>query len=264
MCCRRKSRHRYSRPVWTIVNAPSWTLRLRSKGERGLFFVVATGLPRVPAPIWKCDPMGEAKRRRAAIENGPCPCGSAKPGNMCCYNGQVRHKPPAVPGLRALPPKSAVAKCYMKGLGSCDGGISGEHPFSESIMLLLKGDGDFRYPASLGSRKVKRRRKGGWSSGKCRFTTPSVVSPDKPGSSADCHKQKTNTNAGWPAWSDRRISSGTRPRRTSSAERAGPSPPNRTFVPTRCRGHSSQEPAQARLLPRRRPPAQAETSGSQR
>lgn len=91
----------------------------------------------------KWDAMGEAKRRRTAIENGPCPCGSAKPRNMCCYNEQVWHKPPAVLGLRALPPKSAVTKCYMKELGSCDGGISDEHLFSESIMLLLKGDGDF-------------------------------------------------------------------------------------------------------------------------
>jgi hypothetical protein len=31
----------------------------------------------------------------------------------------------------------------MKELGSCDGGISGEHLITQSIMLLLKGDGDF-------------------------------------------------------------------------------------------------------------------------
>ena len=87
--------------------------------------------------------MGEAKRRKAAIENGPCPCGSTKPANTCCYNGLVWHKPPVALGLRALPPISSVDKCYMKELGSCDGAISGEHLFSHSIMLLLKGDGDF-------------------------------------------------------------------------------------------------------------------------
>ncbi|SED40316.1 hypothetical protein SAMN05444161_3130 [Rhizobiales bacterium GAS191] len=62
---------------------------------------------------------------------------------LCCYNGRHWHKPPAVLGLRALPPISAVDRCYMKELGSCDGGLSGEHLFSQSIMLLLKADGDF-------------------------------------------------------------------------------------------------------------------------
>jgi hypothetical protein len=45
--------------------------------------------------------------------------------------------------LRALPPMSAVERCYMKELGSCDGKISREHLVSESILLLLKADGDF-------------------------------------------------------------------------------------------------------------------------
>jgi hypothetical protein len=87
--------------------------------------------------------MGEAKRRMAAIENRPCPYGSSKPANTCYYNGRVWHKPPVVLGLRTLPSKSSVDKCYMKELGSCDGSISGEHLFSHSIMLLLKADGDF-------------------------------------------------------------------------------------------------------------------------
>jgi hypothetical protein len=87
--------------------------------------------------------MGEAKRRRTAIENGPCPCGSGKPANACCYNGRLWHKPPAALDLRNLPPMSAVEKCYMKELRSCDGGISGEHLFSQSVMLLLQADGDF-------------------------------------------------------------------------------------------------------------------------
>lgn len=49
-----------------------------------------------------------------------------------------------------------------------------------------------------------------------------VVSPDRLGSSADCHKSKASTNAGLPAWIDQRISSGTRPRRRSSADGAAP------------------------------------------
>jgi hypothetical protein len=36
-----------------------------------------------------------------------------------------------------------IEKCYMKELHSCDGGISGEHLISESVILLLKADGDF-------------------------------------------------------------------------------------------------------------------------
>jgi hypothetical protein len=87
--------------------------------------------------------MGEARRRSAALENGPCPCGSSRPGNQCCYNGREWYKPAAVLGLRALPRISAVDRCYMKELGSCDGKISGEHLVSQSVMLLLKADGDF-------------------------------------------------------------------------------------------------------------------------
>lgn len=43
----------------------------------------------------------------------------------------------------ALPQVGQSEKCYMKELGSCGGGISGEHLISESIMVLLKKDGDF-------------------------------------------------------------------------------------------------------------------------
>jgi hypothetical protein len=87
--------------------------------------------------------MGEARRKRADIEYGPCPCGSSKPANTCRYNGRTWYKPPVVLGLRALPPKSAIEKCYMNELGSCDGNISGEHLFTHAIMRLLKADGDF-------------------------------------------------------------------------------------------------------------------------
>jgi hypothetical protein len=87
--------------------------------------------------------MGEAKRRKVALENGPCFCGSSKPGNQCCFNGREWHKHAAALGLRALPPAGAIEKCYMKELGSCSGGISREHLISEAIIRLLAGDGDF-------------------------------------------------------------------------------------------------------------------------
>src|SRR5271157_2659735 len=87
--------------------------------------------------------MGEAKRKKVALENGSCLCGSSKPGNQCCFNGREWHKRAATLGLRALPAASAIEKCYMRELGSCSGGASGEHLISEAIIRLLAGDGDF-------------------------------------------------------------------------------------------------------------------------
>lgn len=87
--------------------------------------------------------MGEAKQKKQAVLNGPCPCGSAKPARLCCFNGRNWHKPSAVLGLKALPAASRVEKCYMKALGSCAGPISGEHIIAESVIRVLKADGDF-------------------------------------------------------------------------------------------------------------------------
>ena len=87
--------------------------------------------------------MGEAKRKKVALENGSCLCGSSKPGNQCCFNGSEWHKRATTLGLRALPAASATEKCYMRELGSCSGGASGEHLISEAIIRLLAGDGDF-------------------------------------------------------------------------------------------------------------------------
>jgi hypothetical protein len=80
--------------------------------------------------------MGEAKRRKKAVLNGPCPCDSVKPARLCCFNGRDWYKPPGVLGLKALPPASRVEKCYMKELGSCVGPISGEHIISESVIRI--------------------------------------------------------------------------------------------------------------------------------
>jgi hypothetical protein len=116
--------------------------------EKTCGLMVSTYIPLEGYIWWNCGiaVMGEAKRKKAAreaLERGPCPCGSSRRGNQCCYNGREWHKPGAVLRLRALPPMSSVERCYMKELGSCDGKISGEHLVTQAIMLLLKADGDF-------------------------------------------------------------------------------------------------------------------------
>jgi hypothetical protein len=87
--------------------------------------------------------VGEANRRKAAQAQAPCPCGTGKPSGECCFNGRSYHKAHSPTGLRALPPATSVDKCYMKQLGSCDGGISGEHLISASIMAVLADQGEF-------------------------------------------------------------------------------------------------------------------------
>src|SRR6516164_5680286 len=87
--------------------------------------------------------VGEARRKREAVLNGPCPCRSVRPARLCCFNGRDWHKPPAVLGLKALSPASRVEKYYMKELGSCVAPISGEHLISQSVIRVLMADGDF-------------------------------------------------------------------------------------------------------------------------
>jgi hypothetical protein len=87
--------------------------------------------------------VGEAKRKREAVINGPCPCGSAKPARLCCFDGRAWQKAAAVLGLKGLPPAATVERCYMKELGSCVGPISAEHLISESVIRVLMADGDF-------------------------------------------------------------------------------------------------------------------------
>lgn len=87
--------------------------------------------------------MGEARRRRKAIEEGPSPCGSNKPSNTCCYHDRLWFKPPATLGLQALPANTEVARCYLRELGSCEGGISAEHLVSRGVVQQLTKGGDF-------------------------------------------------------------------------------------------------------------------------
>lgn len=87
--------------------------------------------------------MGEAKRRREAVLQSPCPCGSTKIALECCFNGRNWHRTPASLGLRDLPAVETVERCYMRELGSCVSPISGEHLISESVIEVLQGDGGF-------------------------------------------------------------------------------------------------------------------------
>ena len=87
--------------------------------------------------------MGEAKRKRDSVLNGPCPCGLAKVARECCFNGRYWHKPPTPIGLRNLPVTTTVDRCYMRELGSCVAPISGEHLISESVIEVLQGEGQF-------------------------------------------------------------------------------------------------------------------------
>lgn len=87
--------------------------------------------------------MGEAKRKKEALLNGPCPCGSAKAARECCFDGREWHKPAVALGLKGLPPAAVVDRCYMKELGSCVAPISGEHLVSEAVIEVLQGDGGF-------------------------------------------------------------------------------------------------------------------------
>jgi hypothetical protein len=87
--------------------------------------------------------VGESRRKRNAQGSMACPCGSMRIASECCFDGVEYHKAPSVLGIRALPKNSSVSKCYMRELGSCEGGISGEHLLSESIIQLLSSEGGF-------------------------------------------------------------------------------------------------------------------------
>ncbi len=84
--------------------------------------------------------MGKIKRRMKYIF---CPCGSMKPASECCLKNGKWQKCASELGLRNLSPLTAIDRCYMKELNSCKGPISGEHIISESVIKILKGEGEF-------------------------------------------------------------------------------------------------------------------------
>ena len=53
------------------------------------------------------------------------------------------HKAAATLGLRAYSKSGTQEGCYLAELNCCNGGLSGEHLISESVMRLLAGDGEF-------------------------------------------------------------------------------------------------------------------------
>lgn len=87
--------------------------------------------------------MGDAKKAMRRRVDGPCACGSGKPGASCCFTGGWWRKPPAILGLRGMKPGGALSKCYMASLNSCGNRISGEHLISEGVIKVLQGDGSF-------------------------------------------------------------------------------------------------------------------------
>jgi hypothetical protein len=87
--------------------------------------------------------MGEARKRLFGLRHQPCRCGSGAMAGACCLQGGRWFKPPAVVTLHTPCTGKSVEKCYMKELRTCDGGISGEHLISESVMRLLACDGQF-------------------------------------------------------------------------------------------------------------------------
>jgi hypothetical protein len=87
--------------------------------------------------------MGQAKRKRALLAISPCRCQSTKPANTCCYDGREWHNAAVKLGLKSLPQKTVVERCYMNELGSCEGLISGKHLISKSIIEFLQLDGSF-------------------------------------------------------------------------------------------------------------------------
>ena len=54
--------------------------------------------------------VGEAKRRREAVLNGPCPCGLAKPARLCCLDGRAWHIPFCAAGTdrNLVPPLQSI------------------------------------------------------------------------------------------------------------------------------------------------------------
>jgi hypothetical protein len=81
--------------------------------------------------------MGEAKRRRDKIANGPCRCGSERPAHQCCLSKNGWFKAPALIDLCAQGQTGSHPKCYLNGVNSCADKISGEHIISEAVLRVV-------------------------------------------------------------------------------------------------------------------------------
>ena len=87
--------------------------------------------------------MGEAKIKQQRLNTSSCRCRSNRPAATCCFDGFRWQKPAAQLNLGTLPAGASLERCYMRELASCEAPISGEHLISESVIEVLRGDGDF-------------------------------------------------------------------------------------------------------------------------
>jgi hypothetical protein len=86
---------------------------------------------------------GRRKKEKDCLGASTVPLRLGKTIESGCFDGRSYHKAHSPIVLAGLPLRTSVDKCYLNELGSCDGGISGEHLISASIMALLADDGDF-------------------------------------------------------------------------------------------------------------------------
>lgn len=82
--------------------------------------------------------MGESRRRRQAIANEPCRCGSGKAAAICCLGKFGWHKPPASIDLSGGESHcESHPRCYLRELNGCSEDISGEHIVSASVLRII-------------------------------------------------------------------------------------------------------------------------------
>ncbi len=86
--------------------------------------------------------MGEARKKAEHIKRNPCVCRSGVAAQDCCYRDGTWRKNSARVALAAMPPKESEPKCYMRELGSCGGGISGEHLVSKAVLQVISEGGN--------------------------------------------------------------------------------------------------------------------------
>lgn len=82
--------------------------------------------------------MGEAKRRRKAIEKSPCRCGSTLQSSLCCYKNNSWHRTPVQIELHGGLYAGGNDGCYLRDLKNCSDKISREHLVSRSVLDVIQ------------------------------------------------------------------------------------------------------------------------------
>lgn len=85
--------------------------------------------------------MGDAKRKRQAIENSSCRCGSGNLSKICCYKNHSWHKRPTAVDLRSTAFNDEHKDCYLRELKNCSSKISREHLVSKSVLDVIEKTG---------------------------------------------------------------------------------------------------------------------------